>query len=184
MIKIIMLFAFLMFVFIMSIFFILVILKISSEKKRREDLKEQAEKLNFSFNPIKNIPIDKFKLLKKGYWPATFNVLKGIIDKHKITIFDYKYTSGVGQSKTTHFQTVMMVEKKVSDFSIRGKEENKIKELFGESAEVLFKNHTIKSNIEAKDNKVIFFTLYKRIKATDLEEFIKTNIQIINSLKK
>jgi len=83
------------------------------EKKRRQELKENAGRIGFSFSPKpeENIiePLKNFNLFNIGHSRRAYNILKGYFNDISWTVFDYRYTVGSGKSSHTYSQTIASV---------------------------------------------------------------------------
>jgi len=83
------------------------------EKKRREALEQVARSLGMSFSAelpegIRSRLLQAgFELFERGYNRRFYNLLsKQPIDGAEIAVFDYKYTSSSGKSRSTYRQSV------------------------------------------------------------------------------
>ncbi len=86
-----------------------------AEKKRTENLKNQAHMMGLSFSDktpddfISNL--SEFKLFTKGHSKKAYNIIEGNAQGIQYSIFDYKYTVGAGKSSQTPTQTVFSAKK-------------------------------------------------------------------------
>ena len=85
-----------------------------SVKQRREALQEIATALGFSFESkadMKTIGLaDGLHLFNQGHNKRLRNVMHRLSDGVQMTIYDYQYTTGGGQSSHTHIQTVFQFQ--------------------------------------------------------------------------
>lgn len=82
-------------------------------KKRTEACQVQAGAMGLEFAETADELIERlgdFALFKRGRRKKTRNVLTGDAGDVKISIFDYRYTTGSGKNKRIHKQTVVLLE--------------------------------------------------------------------------
>ena len=82
-------------------------------KKRTEACQAQAGAMGLEFVETADELIGRlgdFALFKRGRSKRTRNVLTGDAGDVKISIFDYRFTTGSGKNKTVHQQTVVLLE--------------------------------------------------------------------------
>ena len=82
-------------------------------KKRTEAFQAQANEMGLDFAETSDELIGRlgdFALFKRGRGKRTRNVLTGDAGDVKISIFDYRYTTGSGKNKTVHKQTIVLLE--------------------------------------------------------------------------
>ncbi len=93
----------------------IIYLVVRAEKKRTENLKNQAHMMGLSFS--EKTPDDflsslsEFKLFSKGRSKKAYNLINGSAQGIPYSIFDYKYTVGAGKSSQTPMQTVFFAKK-------------------------------------------------------------------------
>lgn len=83
-----------------------------AEKKRTEQWKKQAIKLNFHFYGQNQSILDQLaamKMFSKGHGRRAKNAITGDAGGIEITITDYQYTTGSGKNQTTHHQTLCIL---------------------------------------------------------------------------
>jgi len=83
-------------------------------RKRRDAFAAEAARLGFTFSPDDEEWLRKelapFHLFSRGHSKKISNVLRGQASALQIAVFDYRYTTGGGQSSSTHSQTVLLFE--------------------------------------------------------------------------
>ncbi|MFH1707413.1 MAG: hypothetical protein ABIF71_05805 [Planctomycetota bacterium] len=104
------------FVIIGGIFAAIIIIGVIAwrlDKKRTEAFQAFATRNNFSFqkNPG-SFPraCGGFDLFNAGHSKRQYNLMSGESGGIRLSIFDYKYTTGSGKHQTTHHQTVCLIE--------------------------------------------------------------------------
>lgn len=83
------------------------------EKKRREAVEQVASDLGLVFeetNEGLRSRFGHFKLFNSGHSKKLYNVIAGDSGEVKISIFDYRYTTGGGKHQHTHIQTVAALQ--------------------------------------------------------------------------
>ena len=84
------------------------------EKVRREALQEFADSLGLEFHAKGHSKIQSriagFKLFNQGDSRKMKNVICGETEVVNVAIFDYQYSTGAGNSRSTHSQTVVAME--------------------------------------------------------------------------
>ena len=83
------------------------------EKKRKEALEKTAEELGLVFQPDNEElqhRFSHFKLFNSGRKRTLYNVITGDSGEVRISIFDYKYTTGSGKHQQTQKQTVAAIQ--------------------------------------------------------------------------
>ena len=94
-------------------------------KKRTEAFQAQASGMGLHFAETADELIERlgdFSLFKRGRRKRTGNVLTGDAGDVKISIFDYRYTTGHGKHKRVNRQTVVLLESaniQAPEFSMR-----------------------------------------------------------------
>lgn len=85
-----------------------------AEKKRTEALERVATDLSLSFSKKHDetllATMQRFKLFNQGHSRKMKNVMQADAEIAKLSIFDYQYTTGGGQSSHVHVQTVVAME--------------------------------------------------------------------------
>jgi hypothetical protein len=79
-----------------------------SQKKRKEAWQRVAEELGLPFVDKNNDVLGKcaaMKVFQRGSGRRFYNALEGDAGDTKITIGDYRFTTGSGKNRTTHVQT-------------------------------------------------------------------------------
>ncbi len=96
------------------------------EKKRTEGLSKLAEEMGLSFFPLGNgdlqSRLSSFELFNQGRGRQLTNLITGETEEVRISIFDYRYTTGSGKQQSTHKQTIAALESNklsVPPFSLR-----------------------------------------------------------------
>ena len=86
----------------------------ASSKRRTADFKEQADQMGLQFVDDPNgkayREFDKFKLFNRGRSRRMTNLVEGDSGDVKISIFDYRFTTGSGKQSTTHNQTIIALK--------------------------------------------------------------------------
>ncbi len=89
------------------------------EKKRTEALQAAAKSMMLDFSRLPEpqlLPsLSAFPLFSHGHSRKAFNVMTGLADEIRITLFDYRYTTGGGKNQHTHNQTVALLESDILD---------------------------------------------------------------------
>jgi hypothetical protein len=84
------------------------------EKKRTEALNAIASKFGLEFSAAKDDQLlqkmQVFALFNKGHSRKIKNVMKAETEIASLTVFDYQYTTGGGQSSQVHSHTVVTME--------------------------------------------------------------------------
>ena len=84
------------------------------EKKRTAALSDAASEIGLEFSADKDEDLlermQVFSLFNRGHSRKMKNVLKAETETAKLTIFDYLYTTGGGNSSQTHAQSVVAME--------------------------------------------------------------------------
>lgn len=91
------------------IFILAIVISFLVEKKRREEMALIAGQLGLQFeaNGSPSIPnLDQFALFARGSNRTFYNVMRGSVEGVRVAVFDYRFTTGSGKSRTTHHQTV------------------------------------------------------------------------------
>ena len=85
-----------------------------SGKRRTAAFKEQAEQMGLRFvdDPGGEAyhQFDRFKLFNRGRSRRMTNLVEGDSGDVKISIFDYRFTTGSGKNSTTHNQTIIALQ--------------------------------------------------------------------------
>ena len=83
-------------------------------KKRNESLRAVAAEIGLLFPDVKDEALlarmEAFPLFNRGRGRTMRNVMTTETEAMSLTIFDYHYTTGGGQSSYTHKQTVVAIE--------------------------------------------------------------------------
>ena len=86
----------------------------AAEKKRTEAFCVSASELGLEFSAEKNDALLEkmqiFTLFNKGHSRKMKNVMTALTDVAQMSIFDYQFTTGGGQSSHTHAHTVVAME--------------------------------------------------------------------------
>ena len=97
-----------------------------SSKRRTEAFKEEAEQMGLQFvdNPDGQIyeHFSSFKLFNLGRARRMSNLVEGDSGDVKISIFDYRFTTGSGKNSSTHNQTIIALQSSqlsCPDFTMR-----------------------------------------------------------------
>jgi hypothetical protein len=89
---------------------ILVVTAKRREQQRTESVRAVAERLGWGFLedvPFKSIPdLDRFELFRSGHSKKLKNLMTSPAGGRRAVVFEYAYTTGAGQSQSTHRQTV------------------------------------------------------------------------------
>ncbi|MFN3193005.1 MAG: ankyrin repeat domain-containing protein [Aureliella sp.] len=84
------------------------------EKKRTEELRNLAPGIGLAFSaaaePQFREKMQVFSLFNQGYSRKLKNVMQAETDDARLTVFDYQFTTGGGQSSRTHHHTVVSIE--------------------------------------------------------------------------
>jgi hypothetical protein len=87
-----------------------------AEKKRTEAMRREAEELGFDFTAADRAKLFnrllEFHLCSQGHGKRIYNVLRGESNDLRVTIFDYRYTTGGGKHGHTSNQTVVCFQMK------------------------------------------------------------------------
>lgn len=96
------------------------------EKKRTAALQEAAEAMGLQFLPQGDDSflsrMTPFGLFNQGHSRKMANLISGETDEVRISLFDYKYTTGSGKQKSTHQHTIVALESpklEMPSFSLR-----------------------------------------------------------------
>lgn len=96
------------------------------EKKRTEAMRAIAADIGLNFSATKHeallAKLQSFTLFNKGRSRKMKNVMTAETDLAQLTIFDYQYTTGGGDSSRTHHQTVIAMESEslcIPEFTLR-----------------------------------------------------------------
>ena len=86
----------------------------ASSKRRTAAFKEQADQMGLRFvddpNGTAYRHFERFKLFNRGRSRRMTNLVEGDSGDVKISIFDYRYTTGSGKNSTTHNQTIIALQ--------------------------------------------------------------------------
>jgi len=85
----------------------------AANKKRTAALEQQAGAMGLQFNPDASDAREhlmEFSLMNLGRAQRAKNLISGDAGDVKISIFDYKYTTGGGKNSRSHLQTVVALE--------------------------------------------------------------------------
>ncbi len=84
------------------------------DKKRTEAWQASASELGYDFVGViapASLPnIGRFKIFSKGSSRKAKNAVRGSEGPSQITLTDYQYTTGHGKNRTTHSQTLCLVQ--------------------------------------------------------------------------
>ena len=84
------------------------------EKQRRDAFAQAADSLGLSFSAEGSSTffshMEHFPLFDKGHSKKLRNLIQAETEEVRISIFDYKYTTGSGKNQSTHHQTVVSLE--------------------------------------------------------------------------
>lgn len=96
------------------------------DKKRTEDFQKAANDLGLSFLPegdeLTRARLGNFELFHQGRNQALRNLISGETDEVRISIFDFRFTTGSGKQQRTNTYTVAAMESdqlKLPQFSLR-----------------------------------------------------------------
>jgi hypothetical protein len=96
------------------------------EKKRTDNLSKLAEEMGLSYFPQGNGDLQSrmspFELFNQGRSRLIKNLITGETDEVRISIFDYRFTTGSGKNQSTQKHTVAALESNklnVPQFSLR-----------------------------------------------------------------
>ncbi|MFH1589619.1 MAG: hypothetical protein ABIB43_03585 [archaeon] len=145
--------------FLMPIILLAIIfgLRYYFDKKRREALRVESVKIGFSFDEKGSgeflAEMKTFNSFHKGYNHRIRNVLKGRRGGLNMSIFDYKYTTGGGDSSQRYHQTVIKVDmdSPIPDFYLT-------KELFFQKINKLFGDKDINFEESPEFSKKFFLS--------------------------
>ena len=86
----------------------------ASNKRRTAAFQEQADEMGLRFvdNPDGQAyqQFERFKLFNRGRSRRMTNLIEGDSGDVKISIFDYRFTTGSGKNSTTHNQTIIALQ--------------------------------------------------------------------------
>lgn len=95
-------------------------LSIWFEKKRTEGWQTAADELGYQFigktSPGSLPNVGRFKVFNKGSSRKVRNAISGSEGATEITLADYSYTTGSGKNRTTHSQTLCLLQS--AEFSV------------------------------------------------------------------
>ena len=81
-----------------------------AEQKRREALRQVADRLGLDFEPeadaVLTPDLASFHLFKQGHGRRVRNLLRGRKGRDEVWLFDYRYVTGSGKHRSTHNQSV------------------------------------------------------------------------------
>jgi hypothetical protein len=104
----------------------LIVFNIRRERRRREELRAAARKLNLQFSAEEDAALKRrlahFQLFSRGHGKKVTNVIRGRATRLDIVMLEYRFTIGGGQHSQTLRQTVALFETKTVDlpaFSVR-----------------------------------------------------------------
>ncbi|MEA5464941.1 hypothetical protein [Leptothoe sp. PORK10 BA2] len=93
---------------------VIIVISIVLDRKRTEAIKQLAYTLGFDYreHPQAHLPhtIWQFDLFNKGRRRRLKNLIQGIQNDARVSIGEYRYTTGSKKSKNTHSQTVVFIE--------------------------------------------------------------------------
>jgi hypothetical protein len=106
------------FVFLVVIFavgaVVVVVIAQRQEKERRERLRTLAGRLGFEYRqegePLLHQGLGGFRLFSRGRSRKHLNLMQGEHRGTSVTVSEYQYVSGGGNSRATHRQTVLLLE--------------------------------------------------------------------------
>lgn len=110
----------------------------SAEKNRRKEMSAVAGQLGLTFTEqgSPNIPnLDRFALFNQGREWRSCNIMRGTVEGVRVTVFDYRFTTGGIKSQTTCHQTVCAISDENLDlprFELKPEGfSHKLEDLFG-----------------------------------------------------
>lgn len=103
---------FLIFGGITALIIFVVVFAIIADRKRKAALRELAASMNFEFIEKASPPAvcSQFKLFDRGRSRRCSSLMVGEAQGMKVTIMDYRYTTGSGKNSHTHSQVVCLIE--------------------------------------------------------------------------
>jgi len=128
------------FLFILFAVFIVlaVIYGFYAAAKRRKALTEWAIRKGLLFEPGSSCDMEAafpaFNCLRRGSSRRAYNIITGKLDGYELTAFDYRYTTGSGKNRRTHFFSAVVLESLVllKPLSLRRESVfDKVTEFFG-----------------------------------------------------
>lgn len=82
-------------------------------RKRTQALQAAAERMGWRFEPRPGLDVvpgpERFELFSQGYGREIRNLWQGERGGRRVSVFDYKFTTGAGKSQATWHQTVAHV---------------------------------------------------------------------------
>jgi hypothetical protein len=106
-------FVFLVLIFVMVAVGVVVIAQ-RQEKERRERLRRLAGRMGFEYlqegEPLLRQGLGGFQFFSRGRSRRHRNLMQGERRGTAVTVSEYQYVSGAGDSRTTHRQTVLLLE--------------------------------------------------------------------------
>ncbi|MFC2158347.1 hypothetical protein ACFLT9_10970 [Acidobacteriota bacterium] len=82
--------------------------------QRRKSLAAYAQSLGWQFSPdrVKNMKdvYPEFKCLRRGHSRFAYNIMRGKRDQRDVTAFDYRYVTGSGKNRHTHYFSALCVQ--------------------------------------------------------------------------
>jgi len=136
---------------------------------RRKKLTAWAGSRGLSFESGHDRSFDEryaFRCLQQGRSRSAYNIMRGTIDGHALTAFDYRYVTGSGKNRRTHTFSAVIVRSRVQLKPLRIRAENvfdKLADFFGagdidfESAEFSRAYH-----VKAPDKRWAYDVLHQR----------------------
>lgn len=99
---------------VLALFIGAIAISIVLDRKRTAAIKQLADTLGFDYceNPQAHLPMTiwQFNLLNKGRNRKLRHLITGTQTDAKVSIGEYRYTTGSGENKSTHGQTVVFIE--------------------------------------------------------------------------
>lgn len=147
-------FAFLIGVLIVA----LIALKFRADAKRREELFAFAVRHGFEFYiedaiGVKSLYGD-FSLLSRGDSRKAYNIMSGPMGKWEIKAFDYRYSTGSGKSRQTHYLSAVVLDTDVRFSAITIRPENLFDRIAGAVGfdDIDFESHEFSRQFYVKSN--------------------------------
>ena len=138
--------------------------------KRRKELSAWAAGRGLSFRPTRDGSFDEryrsFGCLRRGHSRAASNIAEGDWNGRHVTAFDYRYVTGSGKNRSTHYFSAVVLQSGVPLQPLRIRSENvfdRVTEFLGvddidfESAEFSRAFH-----VKAKDKRWAYDVLHQR----------------------
>lgn len=92
------------------LFVAIIVVSTVSAKKRREAIRAVGDELGMDFQPEECSPetfgLEQLPIMNRGGRRRIYNVLDGNLADVRTLLFDYRYTTGSGKNRTTHYFTI------------------------------------------------------------------------------